>query len=199
MLTRSDYEDYLVRLYFGSETDLLLACMNRAYRDFNRTLHQLKKLENGKESKALAVISLRESIHELKFLLINSVSQAVFDDWHRETCKKLIDTYTDSGYDKFTVGQAQKWINMTLKYIFTCGEERISGFSNAYSYCHIPLDNILIEKLEKYDFPKLSCAWSRINDYGEYLMGQVWVRQTFKAVPLDVEFLLWLGKEVNVS
>ncbi len=199
MLTRSDYEDYLIRLYFGSETDLLLACINRAYRDFNRTLHQLKKLKDSGEPRALATTCLRESIRDLKVSLASSVSQTVFDDWHKETCKRLISTYTDSGYGKFTVGQAQKWINMTLKYIFTCGEPRIPGFLSAYQYCHVPLDNILLEKLKKYNFPTFSCKWSRINDYDEYLARQVWVRQTFEVVPLDIEFLLWLGKEISIS
>lgn len=39
ILTRADYEDYLVYLYFGSAPDLLTRCLNRAYLDFNRTLH----------------------------------------------------------------------------------------------------------------------------------------------------------------
>lgn len=198
MLTRSDYEDYLVRLYFGSEADLLLACMNRAYRDFNRTLHQLRKLESSRDSKALAVTCLKESIHDLKTIAAHSINQESFDNWHKEICSNLIYIYTDGGYSLFTVGQAQKWINMTLKYIFTCGENRIPGFTGIYPYCHVPLDNILLEKLEKYNFPRFSCAWSRINNYGEYLERQRWIRQTFNnSVPLDVEFLLWLGKDIQ--
>ena len=40
-LTRKDYEDYLVSLYFGTDQDLMTACIKRAYLDFNRTMHGL--------------------------------------------------------------------------------------------------------------------------------------------------------------
>jgi len=43
MIDRRDYEDYLVRLYFGKTTDFLECCISRAYRDFNRTLHGIAK------------------------------------------------------------------------------------------------------------------------------------------------------------
>jgi hypothetical protein len=49
----------------------------------------------------------------------------------------------------FFVGQAQKWVNMTMKYIFTVGEQRIPGFDLVYTYCHVPLDNILLEKIRE--------------------------------------------------
>jgi hypothetical protein len=45
--------------------------------------------------------------------------------------------------------------------------------------CHAPIDNILLEKLKKYDFPALKCAWSRLDDYTEYLQWQNWLRQKF--------------------
>jgi hypothetical protein len=45
LLTRSDYEDYLVYLYFDTSTSYLVGCINRAYRDFNRTLRGLRTVE----------------------------------------------------------------------------------------------------------------------------------------------------------
>jgi hypothetical protein len=95
------------------------------------------------------------------------------------------------------VGQAQKWVNMTFKYIFTLGEQRLLGFQPFYSQCHIPLDKILIAQLTKYGFPTLKSAWSRIDDYNEYLGLQNWVRERFSLAPMDVEFYLWMGKEVE--
>ncbi|MCX6067414.1 MAG: hypothetical protein NT121_16935 [Chloroflexi bacterium] len=80
-------------------------------------------------------------------------------------------------------------------HIFTLGEQRVAGFEPVYLYCHIPFDNILLEQLEKYGFPALNCAWSRLDNYNKYLEKQKWVRQKFSLVPLDVEFHLWLGKE----
>ena len=65
ILTRLNYEDYLLRLYFGVESDPLPACINRAYLDFNRTAHGLGKLANAEELHGKAVNILKEAIAEL--------------------------------------------------------------------------------------------------------------------------------------
>ncbi|MEO0969867.1 MAG: hypothetical protein AAFX80_16435, partial [Cyanobacteria bacterium J06639_18] len=122
-----------------------------------------------------------------------------FDNWHEDTCEKLISIYTHNGYSRFTVGQAQKWINMTFKYIFTYGEQRVAGFGNAYPYCHVPIDQTVLKELKRYNFPKFNYPWSRIDNYNDYLEKQIWVRHNFDIAPLDVEFKLWLGKELNIN
>jgi hypothetical protein len=195
-LTRADYENYLVYLYFGSDQDLLKACINRAYRDFNRTLHGFGKFENAGELYTQAVSLLKDSFDSLKSMSTSQITAEVFDNWHKTTCERIISLFDSHSYHLF-VGQAQKWVNMTLKYIFTVGEQRIPGFEAVYHHCHVPLDNILLRQLEKYGFPMLNCAWSRLDDYGEYLQKQNWIRQRFSLVPMDVEFLLWLGKEIE--
>ena len=125
-LTR-DYEDYLLRLAFNSnvESDPLSVCVDTAYLDFNRTLHGISKLTNGEKLHTDAVDVLMNSLAELRATLKAEIDQTTFDNWHEATCSKLISVYTGS----HTVywGQAQKWVNMTLKYVYTLGEERISG------------------------------------------------------------------------
>ena len=88
---------------------------------------------------------------------------------------------------------------MTFKYLFTLGESRVPGFESVYSFCHVPLDNIVLDSLVKYDLPKPSIAWSKINDYNEYLDYQKAIRHKFDKDPLDVEFYLWLGKELPIK
>ena len=61
ILTRDDYEAYLIRLYFGKRDSYLLDCMQRAYRDFNRTLHGLRALESRQE------LHTHAQLHLLKF------------------------------------------------------------------------------------------------------------------------------------
>ena len=195
-LTRADYENYLISLYFGSDQDLLKACINRAYRDFNRTLRGFGKFENVDEIYSQAISFLKDSLESLKSLSTSQVTAEVFDNWHKLTCERIISLFDSHGYHLF-VGQAQKWVNMTLKYIFTVGDRRIPGFEAAYHHCHVPLGNIILRQLEKYGFPKLNCAWSRLDDYGEYLQKQNWIRQNFSLVPLDIEFILWLRKEIE--
>lgn len=196
-LTREDYENYLVYLYFGTDQDLLKACINRAYRDFNRTMHGFGKFKMAGQLYDEAVDLLKKSFSNLKSLSsTNPLTVEVFDNWHKSTCINITSLFKKYGFHLF-IGQAQKWVNMTLKYIFTVGEQRIQGFSFAYSFCHVPLDNILLDRLEKYDFPTLKCSWSRLDDYDKYLQKQNWIRQKFTLAPMDVEFLLWLGHEIE--
>ena len=196
-LTRGDYENYLVYLYFGSNQDLLKTCINRAYRDFNRTMHGFGKFEKAGQLYDEAVILFKESLENLKSLCsINPMTVEVFDDWHETLCTKIVSLFREQGFSLF-VGQAQKWVNMTLKYIFTLGEQRVKGFESAYPFCHVPLDSILLQRLEDYGFPSLNGAWSRLDNYDEYLEKQKWIRQRFSRPPMDIEFLLWQGKEIE--
>ena len=96
-------------------------------------------------------------------------------------------------------GHAQKWLNMTFKYIYTMGEQRLPDFGHLYGLCHVPLDNILIDALRRYDFPPLPCKWSKLADYDIYLDRQLWVRKRFPLAPLDVEFRLWMGSELPTN
>jgi hypothetical protein len=198
IITPKDYENYLVYLYFGSGKDLLAGCIQRAYRDFNRTLHGIGDFSHADEVKNKAVSLLTESLRKLQLAPEEQVSSLVFDQWHRTTCDDLCSLYENAGFYLY-IGQAQKWVNMTLKYIFSVGEERISGFGFVYPFCHVPFDSILLSRLERFGFPLIDCAWSRLDDYSEYMSRQKWIRQHFTIAPLDVEFLLWLDKEIPLE
>ena len=206
-LKRADYEDYLVHLYFRAGPYDLSKCIKTAYLDFSRTLHGLGEESDDKEK------LYGEATKELeqRFLRLQSnpgiADQAAFDDWHRAIYQQLFAIYNNHGYNApkrhLFVGQAQKWINMTFKYIFTLAaldEKRLSGFGEVYPFCHAPLDNVFISRLvEEYDFSWLSCAWSRLDDYDEYLAYQKRIRREFELVPLDVEFRLWRGENINAT
>lgn len=188
-LTQKDYKDFLLFLYFGKNKDYLEKCIDRAYRDFNRTIHGFANNKNKnsilKESKSY----LKKALIEIKNNNIIT-SQADFDVWHESTCCKLLKIFDKYGYYNFNIGQAQKWINMSLKYIFLYDESRVDGFNSIYQYCHIPIDNIILNKLEYKDF---NTAWSRINDYNEYINFQRYIREVVTdEIPLDFEFRLFM-------
>ena len=191
IVTRKDYEDYLLLLYFGRSENHLESCQDRAYRDFSRTLHGLRSVETGSVLYLQARAALGQSLRCLAST--NSVMQEQFDNWHEKTCEQLAEIYNQHSHRLF-VGQAQKWINMTFKYVFTFGEERLPGFTHLYPYCHVPLDNIFIDYLRPYNSPKLSTRWSRLTHYDEYLQFQYWIRRHFAPLPLDTEFMMWLGR-----
>jgi len=188
-LTR-DYEDYLLRLVFRKGLNIS-GCIENAYLDFCRTLRGIRKLPSSAELRKKAGIVLTDALTALAAKLQAPIQQADFDTWHRDTCERLIAVYGDTF--PFHAGQAQKWVNMTLKYIYTIGEERIPGFRPAYPLCHAPLDNDVLTQLTQYGFEWPSKAWSRL-DYDEYLKCQEWIRDKFKPTPpLSIEFFLWMG------
>ena len=202
VLKRQDYEDFLVHVYFLmnlSRGDFMEGCINRSYLDFNRTLHGLSRVKSVDQLYRKAKDALASALRELRAICAQGISEDGFDDWHHRTCSNLIETYGGNGYGKFSVGQAQKWINMTLKYIFVLGEERVGGFGESYPFCHMPFDNIILGKLHAYGFPGFSVAWSRIGEYDVYLQRQKWIRDKFTLMPLDAEFKLWMGQEVPLS
>ncbi len=193
ILTRSDYEEFLVYLYFGAGPDYLRKAVDRAYLDFSRTLHGISNLTSKDVLREEVAKELRQIFADLRQSRgVNCQSE--FDGWHRTTCQRIIAFYNRYGYDCMHVGQAQKWVNMTFKYIFVLGKSRVSGFGEWYPYCHVPLDNILLDRLAGYGLPQFECAWSRIDDYDEYLSRQEWIRRRFSLAPLDVEFQLWLER-----
>lgn len=195
MIDRKGWEDYLLRLYFGNRADLLRACISRAYRDFNRTCHGLSQLENKGELYKEASDYLRQTFSDIQKDKTSLSNQEEFDNWHQATCVRLAECYIKHGYYTFSIGQAQKWINMTFKYIFFMGDNRLPDFCDLYKFCHIPIDNIVLDKLrEEAGFPGLTCAWSRLDDYAEYLSCQKLIRKRFPSdAPLDVEFRMWMN------
>ena len=188
-LNRTDIENFWIRCYLNPSGNLLNAAIDRAYRDFNRTLHGIAREQTAERQQGLK----KEIEKIVSEVLINTfLNQNEFDKWHESQCMTLIKTYKEISNHKIFIGQAQKWINMSLKYLFALGENRINGISKNYEYFHFPLDNIIIQKLKNYGFPKLKVAWSRIDDYEEYISFQRLMRTKFSGqIPLDVEFRLY--------
>ena len=199
ILQQSDYVDFLFRLKFG-RGDLLSACSGEAYADFKRTLRGIGKknvFPRADEARQRANEALNQMIASIRDM--NAAAQKDFDEWHRRACERLAAIYRECGYTSFRVGHSQKWLNMTFKYIYVSGEQRLPGFGHLYDLCHVPLDNILIDALKSYGFPPLPCAWSKLRDYDTYLNRQHWVRSRFPLAPLDVEFQLWMGCDVRTN
>ena len=190
--TQAEQDVFLLRLYFGVASPLW-ACVDRAYLDFSRTLHGIGRLAGATALRAEAGKRLCTWLAKLPDLNPDP-NRETFDARHRELCEQLCTLYARHGYDSFAVGQAQKWLNMALKYVYVFGEAQLPGFSGLYRLGHVPLDKIILERLAPFGAPRLSSgdAWSRLSHYDEYLRFQQWIRDTFpESAPLAVEFHLW--------
>ena len=116
-----------------------------------------------------------------------------------------------------TYGQAQKWLNIMLKYIWVMSEndgldpkdaEITDKFSKFY---HVPLDSYIIryiKRSKRFKYPlgdnglNEGCiiqlnndqAWSRIADYSDYLQCQKGIRNNIKSqytCPPEWELFNW--------
>lgn len=91
-LIQQDYYDFLLLLYFGRNKDYLENCIDRVYRDFNRTVHGFLNFENRDNILKESKLSLKEALADIKtngFI----TSQICFDTWHKDTCYKLLDIF----------------------------------------------------------------------------------------------------------
>ena len=186
--TQRDQADFLLRLYFGSGGAACEQVIRRAYLDLSRTVHGAGAYP---EAQGIASRFLHERITALRGDE-TVVTYSAFDLWHEEICRVLCSMYFKMGYEQFFIGQAQKWVNMALKYVFVFGETRMPGFAYLYPLCHVPIDNILLRTEEFKPLAKFREAWSRIKDYDEYLAFQDRVRQRYpSSAPLAIEFVAW--------
>ena len=110
---------------------------------FKKEFPDIDKLkESSKEATKQSAKLLLEELKKLK-------NQNNFDAWHEELCNNIIDKYCEVKKDEqafFTYGNAQKWINMTIKYLWLFGM-----LPNCIKEkdLHIPVDSFIIDALWK--------------------------------------------------
>src|SRR3989339_9480 len=162
---------FLIRVYFGEiKNDNLLEnkiqiAINKAYLDFCRTLHEFSKEKEHDDILVDSKLYLKNKILELT--KEQKPNQNFYDNWHRQTCDNIIKFFPLTK-NYFHYGQAQKWINMTLKYLFVL---EVSELNNMLAFLHVPIDNIILDKLKnrQMDYPKFETPWSKIDNYDKYI------------------------------
>ena len=176
--------------------DIYNAVCRIAFTTLARTVRGLGKNPHREEMKLEASNYL-----ETRMKNLSAKTAEEFDSWHRETADTLIDIFAKYNQN-FTVGQAQKWINMSLKHLAIADEPAVADY---YNFCHVPIDSYILKGMESdlvsaemrqidthfgQDANKIA-TWSRINDYDAYLKFQRDFREKCGMAPLDYEFELW--------
>lgn len=175
--------DFLKMLYFGVTENPFEAASKRAYTDMCRTIRFNGK--SGEAIRKMVDVLLEERIPDL--VMIKDAKEFTF--WHESICEEILALYAEEGIE-FYIGQAQKWVNMTLKYLYVLVPDVVEPF---YRFLHIPLDNYIMDIAKKqYGVPDLPCAWSRIPDYKTYLDYEERLIEVIDDIPLDWEFLKWV-------
>lgn len=94
------------------------------------------------------------------------VSEEIFEKWEKSTADKIREIYKNNGIDLYTYGNAQKWINMTIKYIFS--SNYMNHNVDIYEVAYLPIDSIIQQiAYKELGVKKLSCAWSKCDDWEE--------------------------------
>lgn len=209
--------EFLKYTYFNitkgdSMNDILIKCAEKAYLDLCRTI---KFNTDNKDTKKSAKLKICEMlVHECD-ILENAVKdsdekQNAFDREHKRICEEIINTYSE--ISEFTYGQAQKWLNMMLKYVLMTAED--SALKN---YLHIPVDSYIMQAVGSDDTKlkhclKLECVpkkdgtvgkysesaskpWSKWN-YEEYIDFQNCIRKAISesdySSPIEWENAAWI-------
>lgn len=151
-------------LFLMAEVKNFEGAAHKAYADMARRTLRIK--ENSKERIALKKIAtkiLRQAVEDLK----NDSSD--FPKWHEKSCNALIACYGG----QISYGQAQKWLNMLLKYLYVYdvnGYETLFSSREGIAALDMPVDSKVIEALhKKYNVKRPTAGWS------------VWDRNTYRA------------------
>lgn len=204
----------LVTFYFGTRVALdptsseaIENVSHRAYRDLSRTLHGIGSHPDKKVLLDDTHASLYQFITDLKNLTTQEEFNALHDSW----CNKRIEFFKkhphpDRKTFALTYGQAQKWINMTLKYLAVIDHPAIAPI---YTFLHIPIDSIIYEEAKHsvtgIGVPRSpgNVSWSRLdqNQYQDY-QQQLHDRITSadpSVAPLDWEAQAWVTRSSGTT
>lgn len=219
----------------NDQSNIPYICAKRAYLDLARTvryeyssseLEEMKSKKSSEEDKDKATNFIDSKNELIKNICENILStietkegeisfeSSDFDKWHKAKCEEIINFMNNSidksntkilKEEKFTIGQAQKWVNMTLKYLWLLNALP-TGIKP--EYLHVPIDSYIIEiaydnknKFENAlglleDKPPKS--WSKLSEYDEYFEIQEAIRKAIKTnttnetIPIKWESLAWI-------
>ena len=198
------------------------------YRYSSSKLEEMKSKKSSKEDRDEANNFIESKNNLIKNICENILSHietkegeisfknSDFDDWHKAKCEEIkekmngnYETVNNSDEKvlkkSFTIGQAQKWVNMTLKYLWLLDALPDNIDENDL---HIPIDSYIIEiaydNKNKFENAlglleeKPEESWSKLTKYENYFKIQKAIRKAIKTnatnetIPIKWESLAWI-------
>ena len=169
-------KDTLAFFYFGAtpgDPKIIDKIIEKAYFDatmqgaFNALIQKEYKTESHKEE---SIECMRNAIKQLE-------KDKDYDEWHKDTCFKLITIHNRIlNKDRrpiFTYGNAQKLVNMTMKYLHLLSNDKPAtndffGFVQHYADdLHMPIDSYIIDAL----FRKKVLTWKECRENTDSCIG----------------------------
>lgn len=229
--------NFLLFGYFGitlenSKDDIISAAINRAYRDAASHVLSLKDdfkkdTEKGQDLFAKAGELIKVFIKDvLNNDTQNKLNKKEYDEKHKNLCDTLISKYkgcTNSGYE-FSYGIAQKWVNMTMKYLgvilmifseYNNSHDFVKTYKDSFRaiehFLHVPIDGYILEYVSNKKYSNVepieiakkennnNLAWSKYEEEN-YKTLQKNIKEKFikeKTSPLDWENEAWIKVAQN--
>lgn len=215
-----EMQNFLLSGYFGDVTEGNIGklCVNRAYQDVCRTIpyrYSLEKIKDRKNEPAIKKFVEKKKLFYAEIeTILSEVKASDKPITLIETVKQKSGNYSEIfREDGFTYGQAQKWVNMTLKYLWLFGKCPI-----AEEELDVPLDSYIIHAIvdkkskNKYglhmaiDGLKADMPWSILNNMDLYNAIQQAVQREIEKtdfntdikIKIQWENLAWL-EQVKIT
>lgn len=147
-------------------------------------------------------------------------SQNEYDAWHKEVCENLSNCkqyfvkYSKrrkASNDKFknksgfTIGNAQKFLNMLMKDMYTClynDSTFLPNYEDYFKFCHMPLDSYILRFVDDIRYREniknvaRTYTWSNVVSYNSYMEEQTVIRNYIAkhnstVTVLQTEFVVW--------
>jgi len=172
-----------------------------AYLDVNRTIKGIESIQSSLLKQA--IVSFIE-----KLLADPPMNQTTFDHLHHLCCQQCVTCSTPNGAS-IHYGQAQKILNMSLKYIYN-EYATYKGNLNQFEFpdnnmellFHLPIDSqirdFLVRNCHFIDPTRL--PWSQWR-YDHYISFQHQLRKRIdiQYSPLEIDYMLWNTKGASVG
>ncbi len=179
-ITLDDNYDFIVDTLIEKayKDATLMGAFNTKVKEINE--NKIEKSKSGAKTK-------------INDFLNNTADMFSSADWHEKICKIIKGEFENEQIQAFTIGNSQKWINMTLKYIyllssFTFTDEDFNKLAECVwdnaGKLHVPIDSYMIDAIafagikglgenakdarEKYKRPSDKIEkWSNIKEYND--------------------------------
>lgn len=147
LVSNEDILEFLKRAYFNTEENVFKRAGNKAYLDLSRTIQFEVSLSKMSKNQRKDVTEKRQERKNIIYSwlqkeveLLNNPTE--YNNWHNRICEGIIERFSENGKALLSYGQAQKWLNMTMKYLIVLGNDNIQRL---IPYLHIPIDNIVLD------------------------------------------------------
>lgn len=115
-----------------------------------------------------------------------AIEESDFDEWYKRTVKKVREAYGE-----LTIGQVQKIINMSFKYLY-CFRYFRKNKEQFFTHCHMPLDGITLNWYKKETSNEAPDSWSKLEKKNDYykIIGEIRKKIKNKTM-LEKDFEVW--------